>query len=76
MFMDRFPKPTTPAKHDSDIDATVILTGSPKPQRPPSPVAAREAVLVDAMKHLAKRYPKALRLAQRLHNGNIMFQWD
>ena len=43
-----------PSKHDGDIDAAVVLIGSPEPQRPPPPVAAKDAVLVDATKrHLS-----------------------
>ena len=63
-FMDQYFKPSAPPKDDSDNDAIVVLTRSPKPkpQRPLSPSAACKAILVEETKRPVKHRPKNLRL--------------
>ena len=58
-------KPKDFAIEDTESDAILVLTEELEGHQisqPPSPIAAREVVLVDAMRPAMKCCPKALRL--------------
>ena len=71
-------KPKTPTIDDTENDAIMLLTGKPQEpeiSQPPSPTAARDAVLVDAMRPPVKRCPKAL-WSGHVTKMTSMFQLD